>query len=416
MVCGQLATVGERWLFGMLISVVLALSACSNQQNVEPTQPTGSRVAVPPNTTTAAGFDAVAVQLGFRLPAVDRGVIVEHQLIGTSRDVFLEIPLSPIDENGIKVSAVECEQVAPGFWVWSGEFDVPEDIGSFRAVVSTGWTRGDKGYGVLHDVTIAGSGPFALIVDRRQAEEPDEIRASVAVTDDAMGECEFLVLLSEVPHAGFPRGPAELAPEPLMYDAPSGSVAALGVGAMLADESDWRRIYAYLTWYQLSMPFEELWLPDLDNIAFTHARVVAPPDRPCRALELEASRPGAREVSLVQHRDCPSMEPSYNDAVRTEPPVVLDGWEWFATQLTTETGSIEQLWVRTDLADRVVVIGGPDANEIAQIADSLISIAAGPSVDAPAGPGLGETLDEAIATRLAEIEATELARFEYRDG
>lgn len=215
--------------------VVVVAAGCSDDSGPE-VSPSSSAIAAEP-------------------ALVDRGVIrvPPATVSGVATGITVADPSRHPNERRGELLLNRCHHLAPGRWALGGEVLARPDDGLVRQTL---WfeTGSDVVNGFAFDLATAGIGEFTATVDL-----PDSTGLAFEGHDEN-DEC----VIGDQSNAG--EGSAvTVASEPLVYEAPAGSLQALGIGARLDQAGSLRTAWARHAWLQTALPFAEIWIPTGDH-------------------------------------------------------------------------------------------------------------------------------------------------------
>ncbi len=297
---------------GTLIAVATLLAAgCTDA----PTK-NGPTVVAPATTTQAppavASSQAPAPSTGIVLPDVldfDTGAL-EVTPQPTTEEGFVtlleDLPNEEPGDPGVVLDLTECHLLAPGRWKVSGTIEAPEDAIGAEIGLYIGFS--ESNYLTPVRATIRASGDFAIPLDFVAASSIEGARTR----SDLRETCNFQVAGATTPVDTFSGSAPTRYETSLSYEAPPGSLQSLGIGADLGDPRNAPRSWAYATFYDTDIPFEEIWLPN-GEIPVLHSASIW--SGLCRSI---SSTVQSGAILVTQTRDC-------NDPPAGEPTRV-DGW------------------------------------------------------------------------------------------
>ena len=237
-------------------------------------------------------------------------------------------------------------------------------------------------------VEVTGTGPFSVVVrDLGQWDRVD--RCSV--------------MFGSRTHEAY--ADATGSTEPLVWEAPEGTIQGLGVGAVMADTDDLRRAWAAPIWLETPLPFGRILAPEPGSgiaVREVHAEIVE--DSTCRIV---TQRVGDRG-SISQTVGCP--EPA------TEPgtPVELPPGDWAIDGEAVATERLVRFGAAVD--DYEITIYAEDVEALTEILSGLSwfeNVRPAPKSDSPY---VGVDLESVIESTLAAEGYEEMARIDTDDG
>lgn len=345
------------------------------------------------------------------LPPVDAGVLhIGPPASADSRGEDLTA------EDGLRYELDSCTLRAPAQWVMQGHVELPEDAENVDAVVSLSLDRGDQGYGIwMHHVTFRESGDFAVAAENTSSSGVGGILPS----EDDADACSMSLWGASAPIAADAVDDVHLvrptvASDPFVYEAPSDSVQALGIGAPLADHTDPRTVSLYTVWSSRTAEVADVWVPNLPGEFPALSGLKSSEESPCAAMWVELyDAEVSQRVAVTTSERCDAPGELEELSVTGES---VDGAPGFVWARGNYPGG-ERVAVREDGVVQIRVTGdvATPRGRIARVAASLEqrrNLARPETI--PARPA---TLDAAIAALLAEHDGTsERARFRYHSG
>lgn len=220
-------------------------------------------------------------------------------------DQLSELPPGGWPE-GLSIALDTCDHVAPGRWQLRGSIAGPVPADPLPVLWSL--IAGDLGSTTALLIDIDEPGPFQLGIDLT-----DRVNLQ---WERWQGSCE----LAEQEGKPVPRRtevPVSPSDQPLAWEAPTGTVQAAGMGAVLSDNSDPRVSWAYLAWERTALPFEELWLPNEVGGAELQPGQYEPDSSGCTTISYQLS-----DAYVTHENGCLTSYP-------TTGQTLAGGWELF---------------------------------------------------------------------------------------
>lgn len=304
----------------------------------------------PPSSTLTPITSAVGTE----------GVFVDVEMI----DPEVGWEQLPPDRDGpdrFRVFLDTCTHTAPGAWHLEGRVEVPEGAGGFRAGLAFERRTEDMLMtGALLEVTVSGDGRFG-VEHRIEPARREEDSVLLDPGEDWAEGCALRVVWAEVPFADLAPEVSAVHESVELREAVAGSVHALGQGADLGDREDPRRVWAYLAFSMLEVPFDMVWAPSPASEARVRSlRLFG--DVPCSLLHSTIPM-GRTETLLMQGEGCQPEEVAGTAEDLGEVPSVTD-FRWLSREGTALA------W--HDAGRYQVFVEAEDEEGVVQIAASLL--------------------------------------------
>ena len=187
---------------------------------------------------------------------------------------------------------------------------------------------------------------------------------------------------------------------PIDYDAPAGSVQALGIGARM-DRRDAAFAWAYFVWSHELSPFAELWIPPPGSQQFRLSDPSDPDDPDCLAFQYAIG-----ETLVEQSAGCARLR-----GISDDPVPDADGFRWAYSDPDRRYRTA--VLIRDTFR---LVVSDSDADRAAAVAASLRpvrSVVVDPDALAPP-PSLAEVVDAGRLRLKAEGEFGPIGDFNER--